>query len=100
MLLPGSELLGNGVQEPDTALGIRGNHGITDARQRRAEPLALLVENRRGLLAGQETTMEQPDERSNQAQPNQSGEQAGRHGGLIGKARPALPVPEQVVLVL
>ncbi|MGZ3434222.1 MAG: sugar phosphate isomerase/epimerase family protein, partial [Isosphaeraceae bacterium] len=32
-------------------------------------------------MARQETTMEQPDERSDQAQPNQGRDEAGRHGG-------------------
>ena len=58
LLLPARQVFGHRVQEYHVALGVRGNHGIPDARQRRVEPLPLFLENYCCLQASHEAASE------------------------------------------
>ena len=49
--LPTGERFGHGIDKADSPFGIRGDHGVADARERDAQPLPLLAELPVGLVA-------------------------------------------------
>ena len=68
LLAPAGELLRDGVQKRDIALGVGGDHAVADAGQRRAKPFALVANNGGISLPSGHAAIEIPDEAAEEQQ--------------------------------